>query len=62
MLANNNRVLARIRYKSAPTEATVEFDGRVATLVFKEPVWGITPGQSVVLYQNDRVIGGGFIA
>lgn len=62
MLANNNQVLARIRYKSAPTEATVEFDGRVATLVFKEPVWGITPGQSVVLYQNDRVIGGGFIA
>lgn len=62
MLANNNRVLARIRYKSAPTEATVEFDGRVARLVFKEPVWGITPGQSVVLYQNDRVIGGGFIA
>ena len=62
MLANNNRVLARIRYKSAPTEATVEFDGRVAKLVFKEPVWGITPGQSVVLYQNDRVIGGGFIA
>ena len=62
LLEKNKCVLARIRYKSPATEATVEFDGRVATLVFNEPVWGVTPGQSVVLYQNDRVIGGGIIS
>jgi len=62
LLEKNKCVLARIRYKSPVTEATVEFDGRVATLVFNEPVWGVTPGQSVVLYQNDRVIGGGIIS
>jgi tRNA-specific 2-thiouridylase len=62
LLARNNKVLARIRYKSAPIEATVEVNGSVATLTFKESVWGVTPGQSVVLYQNNRVVGGGFIA
>ncbi|HKL95883.1 MAG TPA: tRNA 2-thiouridine(34) synthase MnmA [Paludibacteraceae bacterium] len=62
LLEKNNRVLARIRYKSAASEATIAFDGRVATLTFTEPVWGVTPGQSVVFYQNNRVIGGGFIA
>ena len=62
LLSNNNQILARIRYKSPASEAVVSVDGRVATLTFNDPVWGVTPGQSVVFYQNDRVIGGGIIA
>lgn len=55
------RVLARIRYKSPATPATVAIDSNRCTLRFDEPVWGITPGQSLVLYQDGKVVGGGVI-
>lgn len=50
-------VMARIRYRSHPTQACYK-DG---VLTFDEPVWAVTPGQSAVIYQDDRVVGGGFI-
>ena len=60
-LKANPIVEARIRYKSPATQATVETDGTTLKVIFEAPVWGVTPGQSVVLYQNDKVIGGGII-
>ena len=35
-------------------------DGRVV-IVFKQPQRAITPGQAVVLYDGDTVLGGGVI-
>lgn len=61
LLQANPRVYARIRYKSPATLAMVETDGAKMKLTFDEPVWGVTPGQSVVLYQEGRVIGGGIV-
>ncbi len=61
LLEANPVVMARIRYKSPATEARIAIDGDRATLTFTEPVWGVTPGQSVVIYQNDMVVGGGLI-
>lgn len=60
-LVTNPVVQARIRYKSPATEARVEIQDGQLQLSFTNPVWGITPGQSVVLYQDDCVVGGGLI-
>ena len=55
---NQSPLTARIRYRTKPAEVVKIETG---SLSFREPVWGITPGQSVVLYQDDLVIGGGLI-
>lgn len=60
-LQTNPRVEARIRYRSEATPATVETDGVKLKVTFDNPVWGVTPGQSVVLYQGGKVVGGGVI-
>ena len=56
------RVEARIRHSHRPAAATVQVnsDG-TAEVVFDEPQRAITPGQSVVWYRGDLVIGGGVI-
>ena len=56
------RVTAKTRYraKEAAAEAFVLPDGRVH-LVFEEPQRAVTPGQAVVLYDGDIVVGGGTI-
>ena len=56
------RVTAKIRHSQNEQPATVypEEDGSVR-VVFDTPQWAITPGQAVVLYQDDMVVGGGTI-
>ena len=56
------RITARIRYKDPGGEATVVSleDGRLEVR-FDAPRRAVTPGQSVVLYEGDDVVGGGVI-
>ena len=56
------RCSARIRYRQTeqPCEVTVEENGSVQVL-FDRPQRAITPGQAVVLYDGDTVLGGGTI-
>ena len=56
------RVQAKARYNQPPQPATVypEPDGN-ARVVFDEPQRALSPGQAVVLYDGDLVIGGGTI-
>ena len=56
------RCRAKIRYRKPEESATVTPlpDGRIA-LLFDEPQRAITPGQAVVLYDGDVVLGGGVI-
>ena len=56
------RVTAKIRslHTAAPALLT-PLGGGAIELRFDEPQWAITPGQSVVFYQGDTVLGGGII-
>jgi tRNA-specific 2-thiouridylase len=56
------RVQAKIRHRHEPAPATVEpAQNGVALVTFDEPQRAITPGQAVVFYQGDLVVGGGWI-
>jgi tRNA-uridine 2-sulfurtransferase len=61
-LAEPRRVRASIRYKDEGGLATARTgpDGRLV-VEFDEPRRAITPGQSVVLYEGDDIVGGGVI-
>ena len=49
---------AKVRYRSAAVPIK-EINGNCIS--FATPVWGVTPGQSVVIYDDDLVVGGGII-
>ena len=53
---------AQIRYNSSAqaAKATVLAGGRLH-VAFEDPCFGVAPGQAVVLYDGDRVLGGGWI-
>lgn len=55
------RVEARIRYHGADIPAIVRSDGDEVIVEFESPQRAITPGQAVVFYDGDRVLGGGMI-
>ncbi len=53
---------AKIRYNSTAAEAVVRsLGGSVVGVKFREPQRAVTPGQSVVFYEGEEVIGGGII-
>ena len=54
-------VTAKIRYKSPEARAMLYPEGERVRLVFEEPQRAITPGQAVVFYDGDVVLGGGII-
>ncbi len=54
-------VEARIRYRHAPVPATVsQADGKL-TAIFDAPEEAVAPGQAVVFYDGDEVLGGAWI-
>lgn len=55
---------AQVRYRQKPVAAqirTMSDAGSDVAVTFAEPVFGITPGQALVLYKGDVVVGGGTI-
>ena len=71
-LEDSPEVEARIRYKSPAAKGVINFDLGIKdfefntrnsklTIHFSTSVWGVTPGQSLVIYKDGLVVGGGFI-
>lgn len=52
---------AQIRYRGEATAAVVMVEGDQARVEFKTPQRAVAPGQSVVFYRGDEVLGGGRI-
>jgi len=56
------KVKAKIRYKTHFAKATIfPTRNKIYKVIFEEPQRAITPGQSVVFYKGEEVIGGGVI-
>ena len=60
--AERARVLAQIRYRHIPGSGWLDgiTPGEVK-FAFEELQWGITPGQALVCYEGERLLGGGWI-
>lgn len=54
-------IKAKVRYSSKFEDCSFEINGENILTHFINPQRAITPGQSIVFYDNGKVIGGGFI-
>ena len=54
-------IQAKVRYRANPAKATLKVEGDFAKVVFEQEQRAITPGQSIVFYMDDIVLGGGKI-
>ncbi len=56
------RLTAKIRYRQTDQHCAIRHDEKNGlTVVFEQPQRAITPGQSIVFYQDERCLGGGII-
>jgi tRNA-uridine 2-sulfurtransferase len=52
---------AKVRYRQKEEACTISISGDRLEVDFHNPVYSITPGQSVVIYNGSTVVGGGII-
>lgn len=53
---------AKTRYRQKEKSCQiVPVENGIYEVVFEEPQWAVTPGQSIVFYQNENCLGGGVI-
>lgn len=61
-LVEGKRVDVKFRYGSPAVPATLQWDSETSmSVTFVTPVRALSPGQSAVFYEGDRVLGGGII-
>ncbi|BFT94048.1 MAG: tRNA 2-thiouridine(34) synthase MnmA [Minisyncoccus archaeiphilus] len=61
-IARSGNIQAKVRYGSELTKVEIEATpNKTLVIRFEKPQFAIAPGQSVVLYEKDKVIGGGII-
>ena len=54
-------ITAKIRYRSPEVTVKLHLNDGVAEVNFQQPQRAIAPGQAIVFYQGDTVLGGGII-
>lgn len=54
-------LLGKVRYSAKASEVLLKVEGNKIISTFKEKQRAVTPGQSIVFYDGDLLIGGGFI-
>ena len=52
----------KLRYRTKAVPCHVKIDNDKAVVILKEDVFGVATGQAAVFYDDDRLIGGGWIA
>jgi tRNA-specific 2-thiouridylase len=55
------KIEAKIRYRSPESKASIRFINDRLHVLFDEAQRSITPGQAIVFYHEDKVLGGGWI-
>lgn len=61
-LEKERKVTAKIRYKQEESEAVIiPLDDKKIKVIFSKPQRAITPGQAIVFYEGETVLGGGII-
>lgn len=58
---NLQGLTARVRYRGLESPVDLDIKVNQVEVNFLEPQWAVTPGQSIVFYDNDEVLGGGII-
>jgi len=54
--------LGQIRYRHKPAQGRLQIlSAERVVFEFEEPQWAVTPGQALVVYEGERVLGGGWI-
>jgi tRNA-specific 2-thiouridylase len=56
-----NKISARIRHGHPIDDCEIESDGDEVKVIFKKAQRAVTPGQSIVFYKGEEVLGGGVI-
>ncbi len=61
-IVNPIKAITKIRYGDIGSESTINLvSNDIINIKFNNDIYALTPGQSAVMYENDDVIGGGFI-
>ena len=60
-LTKTIEIKAKVRYRANEADCILEVRDGIAKVTFKDPQRAITPGQSVVFYKDNIVLGGGKI-
>ena len=57
----SREVMARFRHRQLLQRVSIRMEGEKGLIEFAEKQRAVTPGQSVVFYDGDYVVGGGII-